>query len=361
MFENDYDMAMSNEDLILLILGGLTLLFSFTDIIFAETQAAISFPTIIAFVIGWGIVRFRRRPLPKQVQSTRFIYLSIVKTIRNYALFSIIIQNIFLLSGYVQFDDGLARLITIYNFVVLIIVSILEIAGHVTVPDDLHVFHLIEGEDKETIKKNRFTLLYGLRFWIWISITSLIVLGVTVLLPFRTAFVVMVKDNLILVVIFQFVALLLGAGLFAYTYFNMMSFGKLEKPEMIIKAVDYYNTVELRERSYEILEDYVENKHENLGLLSKLAIMNTQDDNHHKVLDLTRRILDETEEKEINVPHMIARAHLLRAISLKALENFKLAYEEVTKSLHYIPENNVARKLRRDLRRILKVKNQEKE
>ncbi len=360
MFENDYDMAMSNEDLILLILGGLTLLFSFSDI-FAGTQAAISFPAIGAFVIGWGIVRFRRRPLPKQVQSARFIYLALIKTIRNYALFSIIIQNIFLLSGYVQFDDGLARLITIYSFVVLIIVSIFEIAGHVTVPDDLHVFHLIEGEDEETIKKNRFTLLYGLRFWIWISITSLIVLVVIVFLPFRTSFVVMVEDNLILVVIFQFVALLLGAGLFVYTYFNMMSFGKLEKPEMIIKAVDYYNTVELRERSYEILEDYIENKHENLGLLSKLAIMNTQDENHHKVLDLTRRILDETEEKEINVPHMVARAHLLQAISLKALENFKLAYEEVTKSLHYIPENNVARKLRRELRRILKVKNQEKE
>ena len=139
-----------------------------------------------------------------------------------------------------------------------------------------------------------------------------------------------------------------------------MSFDKLEKPDMIIKAVDYYNTVDLRERSYEILDNYIENTHENLGLLSKLAIMNTQDENHHKVLDLTRRILNETEEKEINVPHMIARAHLLQAISLKAIENFKLAYEEVTKSLHYIPENDVARKLRRDLRRILKVKNQEK-
>ena len=359
MFENDYDMVLSNEDLFMLILGGLTFLFSFSDVLAgALTQAALSFPAIIVFLFGWGIVRFRRRPLPKQVQSTRSIYLSLIKTIRNYALISIIIQNIFLLSGYVQFDD-LARVITFYNFVVLIIVSILEIAGQVTVPDDLHVFHLIEGEDEETIKKNRSSLLYGLRFWIWISITSLIAIGV-IAFPFNTAFFVAFNNNQILIVIFQFVAFLLGAGLFVYTYFNTMSFGKLEKPGMIIKAVDYYNTVELRERSYEILEDYIKNKHENLALLSKLAIMNTQDENYHKVLDLTRRILDETEEKEINVPHMIARAHLLQAISLKDLENYKLAYEEVTKSLHYIPENNVARKLRRDLRRILKVKDQEK-
>ncbi len=354
MFENDYDMTLSKEDLFMLMLGGLALLFSFSDI-FAGSQAAISFPAIIVFLIGWGLVRFRRRPLPKQVQSTRFIYLSLVKTIRNYALFSIILQNIFLLSGYVQVSD-LARVITIYNFVVLMVVSIIEIAGHVTVPDDLEIFHVIEGEDEKTIKKKRFTLLYGLRFWLWISITSLFVLGFTVF-----TLMVAFDSNLILVIIFQFVALLLGAGLFAYTYYETMSFGKLEKPEMIIKAVDYYNTVELRERSYEMLEDYIENKHENLGLLSKLAIMNTQDENHNKVLDLTRKILDETEEKEVNVPHMIARAHLLQAISLKAIENYKLAYDEVTKSLHYASDNNVARKLRRDLRRILKVKNQEKE
>jgi hypothetical protein len=357
MFENDYDMALSNEDLFMLVLGGFAFLFSFSDIL-ADTQAVLSFPTIILFLFGWGIVRFRKRPLPKQVQSTRFIYLSLIKIIRNYALFSLIIQNIFLLSGYIQ-SDSYARIVSLYNLVVLIIASILEIAGHVTVPDDLHVFHLLEGEDEETIKKNRFSLLYGLRFWIWISFTSLIVLGITVF-PFSISFIAAFNDNQILVPIFQFVALLLGAGLFVYTYFNTMSFDKLEKPDMIIKAVDYYNTVDLRERSYEILDNYIENTHENLGLLSKLAIMNTQDENHHKVLDLTRRILNETEEKEINVPHMIARAHLLQAISLKAIENFKLAYEEVTKSLHYIPENDVARKLRRDLRRILKVKNQEK-
>ena len=358
MFEEDNVMTMSKEDLVMLILGGLALLFSFSDIL-AGTQAAITFPAIIAFVIGWGLVRFRRRPLPKQVQSTRFIYLSLVKTLRNYALFSIIIQNIFLLSGYLQFNDA-ARVITIYNIVVLMVVSIVEIAGHGTVPDYLHVFHLIEGEDEETLMKNRNTLLYGFRFWMWISITSLLVLGVAAL-PFYTSFFVAFEYNQILIVIFQFVALLLGAGLFVYVYYDTMSYAKLEKPEMILKAVDYYNTVDLREKSYEILEDYIENKHENLGLLSKLAIMNTQDKNHHKVLDLTRRILDETEEKEINVPHMIARAHLLQAISLKALENFKLAYEEVTKSLHYASDNNVARKLRRDLRRSLKVKNQEKE
>ncbi len=357
MFENDYDMALSNEDLFMIILGGFAFLFSFTDI--TGPQAGISLPITIFFVIGWGIVRFRRRPLPKQVQSTRFIYLSLIKTIRNYTLFSIIIQNIFLLSGYVQPINDEAIIIKIANFVMLIVVSIFEIAGHITVPDDLHVFHLIEGEDEETIKKNRFSLLYGLKFWMWLSITSLIVLGATAY-PFYTAFFVAFNNNQILIVIFQFVALLLGAGLFVYTYFNTMSFGKLKKPEMVIKAVNYYNTVELRERSYEILENYLENKHENLGILSKLATMNTQDENYHKVLDLTRRILDETEEKEINVPHMIARAHLLQAISLKALENFKLAYEEVTKSLHYIPENDVARKLRRDLRRILKVKVQEK-
>ncbi len=354
MFENDYDMALSNEDLFMLVLGGFVFLFSFSDIL-ANTLAFLSFPTIIFFLFGWGIVRFRRRPLPKQVHSTRFIYLSLVKTIRNYALFSIITQNIFLLSGYVQPISDEARVITIANFVMLIIVTIIEIAGHVTVPDYLHVFLQIEGEDEETIKKNRFSLLYGRRFWLWICITSVFVLAITAV-PFYIAFI----HDKILIVIFQFVALLLGASLFVYTYFNTMSFDQLKKPDIIMKAVDFYNTSELRERSYEILENYIDNVHENLALLSKLAIMNTQDQNHHKVLDLTRKILDETEEKEINVPHMIARAHLLQAISFKALENFKMAFEEVTKSLHYVPENDVARKLRRDLRRILKVKDQEK-
>ncbi|MBY9001013.1 MAG: hypothetical protein KGD64_08875 [Candidatus Heimdallarchaeota archaeon] len=358
MFEQDSDMALSNEDLFMLILGGLTLLFSFSDIL-AETQAAISFPAIGLFIIGWGIVRFRHRPLPKQIQSTRMIYLSLVKTVRNYALFSIIIQNIFLLSDYVQPNDE-ARLITIYSFVVLMVTSILEIAGHVTVPDQLHVIHQIEGEDEYILKKKRTTLLYGVKFWVWITITTVFTLG-ALLIPLYTAFFVALQQNQILVVIFQFVALLLGAGLYVFTYRQTMSFVKLEKAEMIIKAVDFYNAVDLRARSYEILEDFVETKYENLGLMSKLAVMNTQDENHYKVLELTRKILNETEEKSLSVPHMIARAHLLQAISHKALDNYKLAYEEVTKSLHFIPENNVARKLRRDLRRILKVKEQEKE
>ena len=71
MFENDYDMVLSNEDMFMLILGGLTFLFSFSDVLAGTlTQAALSFPAILVFLFGWGIVRFRKRPLPKQVHTT---------------------------------------------------------------------------------------------------------------------------------------------------------------------------------------------------------------------------------------------------------------------------------------------------
>ena len=93
--------------------------------------------------------------------------------------------------------------------------------------------------------------------------------------------------------------------------------------------------------------------------MSKLAMMYTQDGNHNRVLELTEKVLAETEGKGVNTPHMISRAHLLRSISLKAKEQYEEAYEEVTQSLKYTPENNAARKLRRDLRKIVKIQKQE--
>jgi len=77
-------------------------------------------------------------------------------------------------------------------------------------------------------------------------------------------------------------------------------------------------------------------------------------------LEITERILLETEQKEIRVPHIISRAHLLRAVSFKSKEKYKEAYKEVSTALTFTPDNQTARKMRRELRRTLKTKEEDK-
>jgi len=355
MDEIEVEMSLSNEDVAVLALGFLGFAFSFADIRSDTTIAMFSFPLIIVFLVGWAFVRFRRRPLPKQIQYTRYIFLAHIKALRNYNLIAIIYHNLLILTRYITLDNGNARLALIYNYVCLLIFSIIEFAGHITASDIYVIFPKMEEEDDASFRKKRFEILFGTKFWIWIVITSLISIGL-MYLPFAS---IILSGNILLIVS-QVVMVLIGVGIVLYFYYRVISFEKLETADMIMKAANYYNDVELKEQSYEMLEDYTESKGENVVIMSKLAMMYTQDGNHNRALELTGKVLAETEGKDVNTPYMISRAHLLRSICLKAKEQYEEAYEEVTQSLKYTPENNAARKLRRDLRKILKIQKQEK-
>ena len=355
MDEIEVEMSLSNEDLAVLALGFLGFAFSFADVRSETSIAMFSFPIIIVFLIGWGFVRFRRRPLPKQIQYTRYIFLGHIKTLRNYNLIAIIYHNLLILTRYISLDNSDARLALIYNYVCLLIFSILEFAGHITASDLYVVFPKIEDEDEVSFRKKRFEILFGNKFWAWIVITSLISIGL-MYLPFASIII----SGDILLIVSQAIIVLISIGVVLFFYYRIISYDKLETADMIMKAANYYIDVELKEQSYELLEEYTKNKGENIAIMSKLAMMHTQDGNHNRALELTEKVLAETEEKGVNTPHMISRAHLLRSICLKAKEQYEEAYEEVTQSLKYTPENNAARKLRRDLRKILKIQKQEK-
>ncbi|MCK4844346.1 MAG: hypothetical protein KAS95_01600 [Candidatus Heimdallarchaeota archaeon] len=353
MFQTDYDMTVSNEDLVVLILGIIALILSFSDIRSSDTLAWISFPALILVIVGWGISRFRLRPLPKQIQYTKSIYLSVIKTLRNYSLFSIIIQNILFLSRYIE-PNTEARTILLFNFAALITLEFLEFAGNITVTDTLRIFPLLEGEDEKTAKKKQFQLLFGRSFWIWISITSIISLAV-IFLPINSALVT--KDALL--ISSQVVALLLGIGTFLLIYYQTMNFDGVLRADLVIKAVNYYTVIDFEEKGIELLERYLrEVDSYNIGILSKLAGIYVKRHDFDKTLATTAKIIKYTTEHQTSTPHLNSRAHLLRAICFKAKEDYEEAYKEVTQSLVHHPENTAARKLRRTLRKGLKATEQ---
>ena len=352
--EIEIEMSLSNEDIVILALGFLGFAFSFADIRSETTIAMFAFPIIVIFLIGWGFERFRRRPLPKQIQYTRYIFLGHIKTLRNYNLLAIIYHNLLILTNYISLENDNARLALVYNYVCLFIFSVIEFAGHITASDIYENFPKIENEDETVYKKKRFQILFGTKFWIWIVVTSLISIGL-MYLPFAS--IILTED--IFLIVSQVIIVLISVGVVLFFYYKVITFENLESADMILKAANYYNDVELKEQSYELLEGYTKSKGENIVIMSKLAMMYTQDGNHSRVLELTEKVLAETEGKGVNTPHMISRAHLLRSISLKAKEQYEEAYEEVTQSLKYTPENNAARKLRRDLRKIVKIQKQE--
>ncbi len=359
MDEIEVEMSLSNEDLAVLALGFLGFAFSFADVRSETSIAMFAFPIIVIFLICWGFVRFRRRPLPKQIQYSRYIFLGHIKTLRNYNLLAIIFHNLLILTQYISleitYQNNNARLALVYNYVCLFVFTVVEFAGHITSSDVYEVFPKMKDEDESAYRKKRFEILFGTKFWIWIVITSLISIGL-MYLPF--AAIILTGD--VFLIVSQVILVIFGLGIVLYFYYRVVSFEKLETADMVIKAANYYNDVELKEESYELLEEYTKSKGENIVIMSKLALMYTQDSKYDRVLELTEKVLAETEGKEVNIPHMIARAHLLRSISLKAKEQYEDAYKEVTQTLKYTPENNAARKLRRDLRKILKIQKQEK-
>jgi tetratricopeptide (TPR) repeat protein len=260
-------------------------------------------------------------------------------------------------SGYITITESeiYGIMAPIYNFIALFILSLIEFAGNVTVPDSLIILPKVNGEDETTYKMKKFQYLFGPRFWIWMSVTGVFSLAVHYL-PFAAVFF----SGEPVLIVFHFLALAGGIGFFIFFHYRTLRYEELTDPSMIVKAADYYNLSEMREQSIELLENYIKNQEENIVLMSKLSLFYLQENKHKKVLNITKRILEETEEKSIDVPLMISKAYLLRAISLKNLEKYKEAYQDVTSSLKYTPNNQAARKLRRDLRRVLKLKEQEK-
>jgi hypothetical protein len=348
MFEDEIEMALSDEDLGMLILGVIVFLLSFVDL----DIAWVSFPVSVSVLVGWGLARFRRRPLPKQIHYTRSMFLAHIRILRNYTLIALIINNLLVLFRYIG-TGGDQNVTIIYTYILLFAFSLMEFAGNVTVTDSLQVITKIEGEEEKTIRKKRFVLLFGIRFWVWVSVTGLISAGL-LYLPFAPAFL----SGDIFFIICQFLSVVVGAGLFLFFYYRVMQFSEIKNPLLLTKAADYYNVSDLRGKSIELLEQYIENDAGNIGILSKISLLYAQENNHEKVLQYTGRILAIVEEEKLDVPHTAAKAHLLRAVSLKAKEEFQEAYEEVTLSLRFVPESNAARKLRRDLRKIIKAKKQ---
>jgi tetratricopeptide (TPR) repeat protein len=258
------------------------------------------------------------------------------------------------LTRFISTEEGYPNVAIIYTYILLFVFSLIEFAGNITVTDSLQVITEIEGEDEKTLRQKRFVLLYGTHFWIWISVTGLICAGL-LYLPFSSSFL---SEN-IFFIICQFLAVVIGAGLFLFFYYRLLQFSEIKNPLLLSKAADYYSVSDLRGKSIELLEHYIEKDADNIGILSKISVLYAQENNHEKVLQYTGRVLAVVEEEKLDVPHTAAKAHLLRAVSLKAKEEFHEAYEEVTTSLRFAPESNAARKLRRDLRKIIKAKKQE--
>ncbi|MHA1197924.1 MAG: hypothetical protein ACTSQF_01010 [Candidatus Heimdallarchaeaceae archaeon] len=359
IYKKDEEMALSIEDLVMLIIGVVVFVLAFTDVRTKTNIVWISFLVIVLFIVAWGLVRFRRRPLPKQVHFKRSMNLLPVKIIRNYHLLAIIIEYAFILFRYVPITTNEAIISIIFHFFAVFILMLIEFIGNVIVSDTLEVFVKLEGEEEWEFKKSRQNILFGTRFYIFTIITGLVGLGLTYL-PIRSLFDVEILSMKIVLLVMQFVALLGSGALFIFVFNKTINFGKLKDPSQILKAVDYYNAMELDDRSLVLLNDYIETDPLNVAILSKLSILYVKRGDYDKVLKYTGKVLAQIEEKQLNVPHMSSRAHLLRAISLKTKEKYKEAYTEVTQSLTITPENNAARKLRRDLRRILKSKKSEK-
>ena len=354
MSEKEIEMAMSNEDLIMIVIGLVVFILSFSDVSTGYSIAFASFPAIVVFLIGWILVRFRKRPLPKQIHQTRLIYLAHIKSLRNYNLISIIIFNILFLSRYLSAEDE-ARTIMVFNFIALFVMSALEFAGHLTVTDSIQILPKLENESDEEYKKKKFELLFGTRYWVWLGVTVAIAIAAHYF-PFAEA--IILGD--VLIIVFQVLSILGGVGLFLFLYYRTSRYQRIVDPAMAVKAAEYYDESDLKDVSIKYLENYIQEYEENVAIMSKLAVLYLQENEHGKVLETAQKILAETEEKSINVPHMISKAHLLKAISLKAMEEYQEAYKEVSASLRYIPENAAARKLRRDLRKVLKMQQTEK-
>ncbi len=348
--DEDIRMTVSDEDLGTLILGLMVTVTAFFDL----SQASFIFPVLFFVLAGYGITRFRRRPLPWQIQEMRFKYLGIIKIAKFYNLLSIIFMNFLYVFGYLdnstvgQTDGLIYRFIPMYNAFFLFFLILLEFLGHLSVNDELLLIPKVEEEDEEELRTTRNTLLYGEKFLAWLVITSLIVLGMFL----AVGMTIRVSGSFV-VLILQIIPLIGGGGLTFYFYKQTYTSNIFDDSDMILSAVEYYKLCGLTDKAYSLLLNYLEVEPRHITILNKLSVMELEKRNYEKVLNLTKVILEETEQKELKVPHLIAKAYFLRALSYKAQENYKKAYEQATRSLKYNPDNQLARKARRDIRKYL--------
>lgn len=350
LYEEDIRMTVSDEDLGTLILGLMVSVTVFFDL----SQASFIFPVLFFVLAGYGITRFRRRPLPWQIQEMRFKYLGIIKIAKFYNLLSIIFMNFLYVFGYLdnstvgQTDGLIYRFIPMYNAFFLFFLIFLEFFGHLFVSDELLLIPKVKGEDERELRNSRNRLLYGLKFRIWLCVTGLIVLGMF----FAIGLTIRVSGSLV-VLILQIIPLIGGGGLTFYFYKKTYTSAIFDDSDMILSAVEYYKLCGLPDEGYSLLLDYLKVEPTHITILNKLSVMELEKGNYEQVLNLTKVILEETEQKEIKVPHLIANAYLLRALSYKAQENYQKAYEQATRSLKYNPDNQLTRKARRDIRKYL--------
>lgn len=342
----EYKMVIANEDLVMLLLGTIAFILAFVDL----SQSAFSFPSLLLFLLGWGIERFRRRPLPKQVLKAKLFYLAPVKIIRNYVLYQIILLNGLYLFGFEKSSFEI-RTGLIFLYLALIIVSIVELAGNVRIPDNLVIIPEIETESEEVKKKKRFQVLYGAKFITWIIFSSLISIGILSL-----SIISIVNSNSIVVIILSFLILLPAGVTYYYHYYEAIVKEHSLDVDYLLKATDYYVESELPKLAYELLYNFLEKEPNNIVALGKLALLYLKDGNYKKVLETTGKSLAYIEEEKLDVPHTKSRMYVFRALSQKALGKYEEAYKSVNKALTINPDNMVARKLRRELRAIVKKK-----
>ena len=359
IYKMDEDMALSIEDLAMLIVGTVIFVLAFTDVRAESNIVWISFLVIVLFIVGWGIVRFRQRPLPKQIHYKRNVFLLPVKLIRNYHLLAIIIEYALILFRFVSLDNSYAVISIVYHFVAVFILMLIEFAGNVIVDDTLQVFVKLDEESELDIKKKRREILFGTRFYIFASITGIFALGLSYF-SFASLAEITISSVKIVLFVMQPIAFLGGGALMLFIFNRTMKFEKIKNPSILLKAVDYYETMEMEDKCLILLNEYLETDPLNVAIMSKMSILYAKKGNYEEVLKYSGQVLAEIEEKQLITPHMSSRAHLLRAFALKSKKKYQEAFNEVTQSLKFTPENNAARKLRRDLRRILKSKSSEK-
>ncbi len=345
MLSEDYKMTQSREDDITLIVLGITFIVAFIDL----SQAFISFTVLIFLLVTWGIVRLRRRPLPLQVQKTRLYYLVHLRIIRYYSLLSIIFLNILLLVG---LSSEMYRIVVIFNFVQLFILGLVELIGNIVASDFLIAVPQLDGEDQQEMEKQYLSLLFGIKFYVWIVISS-----VLVIISFIPIFGTLLATKSWLLIMLQTFALIFSLSIVFYNHKQTINSTTIYDTDQIMKAVDYYNALNYRDYSYEIINEKLAMNPSNLTLLLRKSIMSVEDNSFEDVINVTDTMIEEMTEQGITAPALQGKVYFIRALSFSGLKEYQRSYDEATKALNFTPDNQPLRKLRRDVRKLINEKN----
>ncbi len=347
MFENDYDMALSYEDLMVLGMSIIIFILAFGTL----NLAPFSFPVIVIVAIGWGIERFRRRPLPKQVLKQRFIYMAHIKILRNFVLLSIIMFDIIIIFvKNLTLSEALPVAIAlIFSYIGLAVLSLIEFVGNIVAPDSLLVIPQLKQESEKEIAKIRFKLLYGTRFYVWLVISGLISLA-SIYIPVST----LINSKLVLINSIYFSLIIIAGLLYWLTYKDTLNFNKSFSISDTLKIVDYYIESDLKDKAYEVINKCNQENPNEIAILSKISFLYLNDEKYDKAINVIEELIELINKEKLNVPHTLVKSFLRLAIAYKAKGEYKKAYDAVTQGLTIDPENKVARRLRKELRTRLK-------